>query len=223
MMSGSAKHRRYVAVYPVALFVAWVTAWIVNLALRSRTGWDTHTDTVYWISMKVIVWILPAVLAIRLLERAPVGEFMELRRPRPGLLWGLGVGVLLVAVNYLGKTLPSHTTLHTPQLSLVFVNAVVVAPLVEEITLRGFLLKRLELNGQSFWPANALTTVVFVAMHLPGWYFQGRTTTLIGFAQRAAPLAVLSLLFGWTKKRSGSLYGAIVLHAINNLYSAMFP
>jgi len=223
MMSGSARHRRYIAVYPVALFVAWVAAWIVNLALRSRTGWDTHTDTVYWISMKVIVWILPAVLAIRLLERVPVGEFMELRRPRLGLLWGLGVSVLLVAVNYLGKTLPSHTTLHTPQLSLVFVNAVVVAPLVEEITLRGFLLKRLELNGQSFWPANALTTVVFVAMHLPGWYFQGRTTTLIGFAQRAAPLAVLSLLFGWTKKRSGSLYGAIVLHAINNLYSAMFP
>ena len=39
----------------------------------------------------------------------------------------------------------------------------------------------------------------------------------------AKGLAVLSLLFGWTKKRSGSLYGAIVLHAINNLYSAMFP
>ena len=223
MMSESSRYRRYVAVYPAALFVAWVAAWFVNLAVRSRTGWDTHTDTIYWISMKVIVWILPAVLAIRLLERAPVGEFMELRRPGLGLLWGLGVGAVLVAVNDLGKALPSHTALHTPQLNLVFVNAVVVAPLVEEMTLRGFFLKRLELNGQSFWRANALTTVVFVAMHLPGWYFQGRTTTLIGFAQRAAPLAGLSLLFGWTKKRSGSLYGAIVLHAINNLYSAMFP
>jgi len=31
----------------------------------------------------------------------------------------------------------------------VFVNAVVVAPLVEEITLRGLLLKRLEMSGQS--------------------------------------------------------------------------
>ena len=222
MMAGSAT-RRYVAVWPFALFAAWVAAWTVNLALRSRTGWDTGTDTVYWIAMKVIVWVLPAVLAIRLLERASVGEFMELRRPGRGLLWGSGVGALLVAVKYLGKTLPSHATLHMPQLSLVFVNAVVVAPLVEEVTLRGFLLKGLELNGQSFWRANALTTVVFVAMHLPGWYFQGRTTTLVSFAQRAAPLAVLSLLFGWTKKRSGSLYGAIVLHAINNFYSAMFP
>jgi len=36
-------------------------------------------------------------------------------------------------------------------------------------------------------------------------------------------LALLSLLFGWTKKRSQSLYGSIILHAINNLYSAIFP
>jgi membrane protease YdiL (CAAX protease family) len=88
---------------------------------------------------------------------------------------------------------------------------------------RGFLLKRIELNGHSFWRANALTTVVFVAMHLPGWYFQGRATTIVGFAQQVPPLAALSLLFGWTKRRSGSLYGAIVLHAINNFYSGLFP
>ena len=98
-----------------------------------------------------------------------------------------------------------------------------VAPLVEEMTLRGFLLKRVELSGHAFWRANAFTTFVFVAMHLPGWYFQGRMTTIAGFAQQVAPLAALSLLFGWTKKRSGSLYAAIVLHAINNFYSALFP
>jgi CAAX protease family protein len=219
----SATHRRYLAAYPLALFAAWVAAWVVNLSLRSRIGWETQADTIYWIALKLIVWILPAVLAIRLLERTPVVEFMELRNPGNGLLWGFGVGAALVAVTFLGKTLASGTTLHAPQLSLVFVNAVMVAPLVEEITLRGFLLKRIELNGHSFWRANALTTVVFVAMHLPGWYFQGRATTIVGFAQRVAPLAALSLLFGWTKRRSGSLYAAIVLHAINNFYSALFP
>jgi membrane protease YdiL (CAAX protease family) len=219
----SATHRRYLAAYPLALFAVWVAAWVVNLSLRSRIGWETQADTIYWIALKLIVWILPALLAIRLLERTPVVEFMELRNPGNGLLWGFGVGAVLVAVTFLGKTLASGTTLHAPQLSLVFVNAVMVAPLVEEITLRGFLLKRIELNGHSFWRANALTTVVFVAMHLPGWYFQGRATTIVGFAQRVAPLAALSLLFGWTKRRSGSLYAAIVLHAINNFYSALFP
>lgn len=222
-MHESATHRRYIAAYPFALFAAWVAAWIVNLTLRSRIGWASQADTIYWIALKLIVWILPAVLAIRLLEGAPVDGFMELRNPGKGLQWGFGVGAVLVAVTFLGKTFPSGTTLHAPQISLVFVNAVMVAPVVEEITLRGFLLKRLELNGHSFWRANALTTVVFVAMHLPGWYFQGSVTTLVGFVQRVAPLTALGLLFGWTKKRSGSLYAAIVLHAVNNFYSALFP
>lgn len=223
MIQESASHRRYIAAYPFALFAAWVVAWLVDLALRSRLGWGIQTDTIYWIVMKGIVWVLPAALAIRLREHAPVAEFLELRNPSNGLRWGFGVGAVLVVVTFLGRMLPSGTTLHTPQLDLVFVNAVLVAPLVEEITLRAFLLKRLELNGHSFGIANALTTVVFVAMHLPGWYFQGRTTTLVRFALRALPLAGLSLLFGWTKKRSGSLYAAIVLHAINNVYSALYP
>jgi membrane protease YdiL (CAAX protease family) len=222
MINESAIHR-YISVYPFALFAAWVAAWMINLTLRPRLGWEVEADTIYWIVLKLVVWIAPALLAIQRLERVPVDEFLDLHNAKRGLIWGLGTGAGLVAVNYLGKTLPSGTTLHKPALDLVFVNAVAVAPLVEEVTLRGFLLKRLELNGQSFWRANALTTVVFVAMHLPGWFFQGRWLTLAGLAERAVPLAVLSLLFGWTKRRSDSLYAAILLHAINNLYSTLFP
>jgi membrane protease YdiL (CAAX protease family) len=213
--------RRYIAAYPVALFSVWIVAWIVNLTLRSRFGWDTQADTIYWIILKAIVWVLPAVLAIHLFERVPPAAFLELRNPGRGLLWGLGLGAVLVAATWLGQTLPSGTALRRPQLNAAFVNAVIVAPLVEEITLRGFLLKALELDGRGFWRANALTTVVFVAMHLPGWYFQGHLATFAALPQRMVPLAGLSLLFGWTRKRSGSLYAAIVLHAINNLYSAL--
>lgn len=218
-----AAYRRYVTLYPLALFTAWVLAWIVNLALRRRTGWDIRADTIYWILLKVIVWVLPAILAIRLLERKSVASFLGLRDVKTGLRWGLGVGAALVGITFLGKTLPSGSTLKMPELSLVFVNAVIVSPLVEEITLRGFLLKEIELTGESFWRANMLTTLVFVAMHVPGWFFQGRVPTLAGFVQRAVPIAALGLLFGWTKRRGGSLYAPILVHAINNLYSAFYP
>ena len=110
-----------------------------------------------------------------------------------------------------------------PRFSLVLLNAVVVAPLVEEITLRGFFLKRLELNGQSFWSANVLTTLFFVAMHVPGWVFMGRFQSMESVAQATLPLAMLSLLFGWTKRRAQSLYGPIVVHVINNLYGTWLP
>ena len=222
-MSKSVPNRRYAAVYPFALFAAWVAAWTANLMLRSRYGWGPQTDTVYWIALKLGIWVLPVLVMIRTLEPVPLREFLELRRVRSGIRWGLGVGTAIALVNYAGKTLPSGTQLLVPRLDLILLNVVVVSPLVEEITLRGFLQKRLQLNGHQFWTANLLTTAVFVAMHLPGWYFQGRATTAAGYIGRVIPLAVLSLIFGWTKDRSGSLYGAILAHAINNLDSVLLP
>jgi membrane protease YdiL (CAAX protease family) len=214
---------RYIIAYPALLFVSWIIAWIINLAWHERFHWDVQTDTIYWIAMKVIVWVAPALLAIRVLERESLVQFLELSHAGRGVLWGGLVGLALVAVTYLGKTLPAGTPAHVPSFSLVLLNAVVVAPLVEEIALRGLFLKRLELNGRSFWSANVLTTLVFVAMHLPGWLFKGRFPSMASLAQAMVPLAMLSLLFGWTKKRAQSLYGSILVHAINNLYSAWFP
>jgi membrane protease YdiL (CAAX protease family) len=222
-MTAPVSHRAYISVYPFALFIAWVVAWNCNLALRGRIGWGPDADTVYWIVMKLAIWVVPVLLWIRLAEGAPLAAFLEMRNVAAGLRWGLGVGAAIVVVNYVGKTLPSGAGLRLPPFDLAVVNAAVVAPLVEELTLRGFLQKRLELNGHRVWSANLLTTVVFVAMHLPGWYFQGRTTTLAGYTARLVPLAVLSLTFGWTKHRSGSLYGAILAHTINNLDSVLLP
>lgn len=215
--------RRTIVIYPFALFAAWVGAWAINLSVRPLAGWGPEADTLYWIGLKLLVWVMPVVLLIRHLERGPAARFLALHDPGRGLLWGLGLGAALAAVTFLGRTLPSNTALHTPALEMSLLNAVVVAPLVEEITMRGFLIKGLELGGHPFWRANALSTVAFVAMHVPGWFFQGRVTTLAAVAELVAPLIVLSLLFGWTRKRSGTLYAAIVLHAVNNLYSALFP
>jgi len=214
---------RYIMGYPPLLLASWILAWIVNVALRERFHWDVQTDTTYWIAMKLIVWVTPALLAVRVIERESLVRFLDLSHARRGLLWGSLTGLALAALTFLGKTLPAGTQAHVPLVSLVLLNAVVVAPIVEEITLRGFFLKRLELNGHSFWSANLLATLLFVVMHLPGWLFKGRFPSIASLAQAMVPLTMLSLLFGWTKKRGQSLYGSIVVHAINNFYSAVFP
>jgi membrane protease YdiL (CAAX protease family) len=210
--------------WPLLLFVSWIVAWLIDLSLRAHFHWDSQADTVYWITMKALLWVLPAIIAVRVFVRASVVDFMELApaRLRQGLIWGCGVGVALVVVTFLGKTLPSGKQARDITFSLVFLNAVAVAPLVEEIALRGFYLKLLEQSGRSFWISNALATLVFVAMHVPGWLFSGRFPSMMNLAQAMIPLAGLSLLFGWTKKRSASLYGAIIVHAVNNLYSAFY-
>ena len=213
---------RYIIAYPPLLLASWILAWIVNVALREHFQWGVQADTIYWIAMKAIVWVAPALLAIRVLERESLVSFLDLSHARRGLLWGSLIGLALVAVTFVGKTLPAGTQAHVPSFSLVLLNAVVVAPLVEEITLRGFFLKRLELNGRRFWSANLLTTLLFVVMHLPGWLFKGRFPSVVSLTQAMVPLTILSLLFGWTKKRAQSLYGSMVVHSLNNLYSGVF-
>ena len=84
----STTNRRIVAVYPVALFSAWVLAWIVNLAVRARTGWGSDADTMYWMVMKAIVWVAPALVWIRVVERRPVARFLDLSNAGRGLVLG---------------------------------------------------------------------------------------------------------------------------------------
>jgi uncharacterized protein len=212
--------RRCAALYPFFLMLSWIGAWTLNGWLRARYGWSANVDTIYWIGMKLLIWVLPVLITVRKLAPSGAAAFLGWRHAKRGLAWGCAVGGLLVALTFLGRTLPEGTAFRLPTVSLVLVNAAIVAPLVEEIALRGFYLACLELSGYSFWNANVLTTLLFCAMHVPGWLFGGRFPSPAGMAAALLPIAVLSLVFGWTKKRSGSLSASVTAHAINNIYHA---
>lgn len=53
--------------------------------------------------MKVIVWVLPVLLVIRVLERASIVQFLELRHALRGVLWGGAIG----SVNLYSALFPS--------------------------------------------------------------------------------------------------------------------
>jgi hypothetical protein len=125
---------RYIIAYPPLLFGSWMVAWLINLALRERFHWDASADTIYWIALKAIVWVLPALLAIRVIERESLSRFLELSHARRGAIGGGVIGLALVAVTFLGKTLPAGTPAHLPSFSLLLLNAVVVAPVDEAST-----------------------------------------------------------------------------------------
>ncbi len=79
-------------------------------------------------------------------------------------------------------------------------TAVIVSPLMEEVAFRGHI--RDLLRGL-FGPAAGLvgTSILFGLMH--------------GFLY-AAPLALLGLLFGWLRERTGGLLVAMLVHALHN-------
>ncbi|HEX5440977.1 MAG TPA: CPBP family intramembrane glutamic endopeptidase, partial [Ktedonobacterales bacterium] len=155
--------------FVAALYGAWIGAWLLEEALVHQYSW-LATDAgqfAYWTLMKLALWVLPALVLIRLSGQR-IQDVIAISRWRSALLWGSGVGLVLGASAVLPALL-----LHQPLLrasgSWAFVNAVIVAPIVEELTFRGAVLGGLSKHYR-FAVANTLTALFFLGAHLPGWY-----------------------------------------------------
>lgn len=210
---------RWTIGFVAALYAAWIGAWLLEGALASRLSW-IPTDAgqfAYWTAMKLAIWVVPALVLIRLSGRQ-IRAVVALNRWRSALLWGVGVGLALGALSVLSRAV-GHQPLFTPQLSWPWVDAVIVSPIVEEVTFRGAVLGGL-LQRSRFLIANTLTALLFLGAHLPGWYFQGRLLALL-----TAPVggALSIFLIGWVLGlvyyQSRSVLGSTLAHALNNLLS----
>ncbi len=117
------------------------------------------------------------------------------------LSWGLlleGIGV----ESQQGITAMFLARWPSTEALLMVGYAVVVAPLVEELLFRGFLLPPLVVRFGSRGGV-ALTAILFGMMH-------------ISDPQAVPPLIVLGAVLGWLRLRSGSLWPALALHVGNN-------
>lgn len=94
-------------------------------------------------------------------------------------------------------------------LGLVFLSLVVLPPLVEEIVFRGVLYTGLR-KSMNVIGAAISTSVLFAAAHLLG----GVEDALLWVA--AIDTFILSLVLVYLREKTGSLWPAILLHAIKN-------
>lgn len=218
-LEASPLDRRGCVVYPLLLFAGWILACLLDLRLTSAFRWSETADTAYWITMKVALWVIPIIVLLRR-KQIPVAKFVDLVTPLRGIGIGLLAGFGLLAFSYAMDAVLGGASFNIPVLDAALLNGLLVAPLVEEFTMRGFYLTSLERAGLPFAKANVRAGIVFAAMHIPGWYFEGRLRSPLSVLQPAVFLWLLALLLGWIKKTSGSLYAAMVVHILNNIYAA---
>jgi len=206
--------------FVAALYLAWIAAWLLELSLARHIGWLTSDagGFVYWTTMKIVLWVIPATIVIRQSGRQ-VREVIALDHWRSALLWGGGVGAALGALGLITRAL-GHQSLFAPQWGWGFVNAILVAPIVEEYAFRGAILGGLS-QRYRFIVANSLTALFFLGAHLPGWYFQGRLTMLLVTPMGGAlSIFILGWIFGFVSIRSKSLLGSTLTHILNNLFAS---
>jgi hypothetical protein len=71
-----------------------------------------------------------------------------------------------------------------------------------------------DVTQMNFWPANGLTSLVFVSLHLPGWFMLHLFTPAL-----ALDILVLSFVWGMVFRHSGSLWSCIISHSANDFIS----
>lgn len=153
------------------LYLAWTGAWLLLPVVESRLGWPSTADerTLYWITMRVLLWIVPSLFVFRY-AGIRVGDAMRGDGARPAIVWGGGAGLLIGAEAVLRKWLLAQPYSLSPSWTLL--SVVVIAPFVEEFVFRGAVLGGL-MHRYSFAVANVIASLLFVGAHVPGWYFSG--------------------------------------------------
>ena len=131
-----------------------------------------------------------------LLSVAWMGGFLSI-----SMLWGLALQALGVASQQeIGLVVMESWP--SAEAVLMISYGVLMAPLVEEVLFRGFLLPPL-VHRMGERGGIMVTAVLFGMMH-------------IADPQAVPPLIVLGAILGWLRVRSGSLWPVLALHVGNN-------
>jgi membrane protease YdiL (CAAX protease family) len=202
------------------LYLSWTVAWLLAGAMMEHCGWLT-TDgsrTGYWTLMKALLWVLPSVLLIRYSGRT-VRQTISAKSVGTALAWGVGVGLLIGLEALVRKCLAHHAL--SISLSWGFLNATVIAPIVEEFTFRGAVLGSL-MRRYRFATANTATAFLFLFSHFPGWYFQGTLWNNIAHPiGGVGSIFLLGWVFGFAVHKSNSVVGGVIAHSVNNFFSQL--
>jgi membrane protease YdiL (CAAX protease family) len=91
----------------------------------------------------------------------------------------------------------------------LFVGACIIAPILEELVFRKFLLGYFKNLKMAMWPAIFISSLLFAMAH-QSYLFQ--------------EIAVfpISIILGWIFWKSGSILPCILFHLVNNLYFCYF-
>jgi len=198
--------------YVVVFHLAWI-AWPYRIyPALVALGQATLAYAVLNLGIRILVWTVPVFLYLRHVDGVEPLAYLKLtHRVRRGLV----VAVLLTALNFIGSVvrfgLPQPTMERVTWNSILGTSMLVGA--IEEIPYRGFMLQKFA-ERVDFWLANLITSLLFLAVHLPGWI---ALNTLR--ADLAATVFVFGLAMGIVFKYSDSLLAPIVTHSANDFLS----
>jgi membrane protease YdiL (CAAX protease family) len=198
----------------VAVFhLGWIVwPYIIYPRLTAAFGAETLAYAVFQLAIRTMFWIAPVWLYLRYVDRVDPLDYLKLKHH---VGRGFLVGIAVTALNVVGTVarfgLP-HPTMERVTWNSILGTSLLVG-VIEEIPYRGFILRKIG-ERLNFWLANTITALLFLTIHLPGWF------ALQTFSARAAmTISVFGFVMGLVVRWSNSLWAAIVAHCANDFMS----
>lgn len=204
----------YMALYGVADLKANITP---DKLMSLATPLGITTALASQISSLVVLWMLAG-------RQGRRGDTLKLNPPYPTWATCVAGGLIIVALTgvvefvlyqllhedmftdtkFLADGLGSHWWFGT------MVMGVVLAPLWEELTFRGFLLSALAQTRLGFWGAALICNILWTGLHAQYG------------AAGIASVFTSGLVLSWLLWRTGSIRAPVVAHGIANLVAVIF-
>ena len=201
----------YVAVFHLA-WVAWPFVVYPRLVAIDEA---TLTYALLNISLRLLLWVAPVVVYLCQVDHVDPVEYLRMSTNRR---LGIKVALCATALNVAGSIVRfgvPHPTLESVTWNSVLGTSFLIG-FIEEIPYRGFMLRKFTERLGS-WPANLLTSLLFVCIHIPGWVALHVLTV-----ERVVTIFVFAVTMSAFVWYSESLWASIVAHSANDCLSVIF-
>jgi uncharacterized protein len=211
---------KYLLTFILLFFAVWAARATALFFIDERIQSEAMRS-VYSNAVKFLVWVVPAAVYLRRLDRRPPLAYLKLTTPvdKKGLVYTLILSALYFAATVLFETRvggKNLNDLYAASLAewLRALAFIFFSPISEEILFRGFVLNQFA-ERMRFWTANLLTALLFTLIHWPFWVWRNGFQGWI--VQTSLGIFLLAVLLGYAVKLTNSLWPAVALHIANNL------
>ena len=213
----SANSNRFVKhtyiVFGVIIFF-WIIAWLFKIQIDKVVSETDLGNFTYWTTAKLLIWILPSFWLIRLSGRN-LKQVLNFSNYKQWLFWGFGIGFGVALLGIAQSSLNGKAIFPT-QFDYGLVNVLLISPIFEEFLMRGGLMGNFQ-ETHSFLKSNLISSLMFVILHVPGWFFMGSLISNMTRLDGAVSIFLIGLLCGYAVNRSNSVLGGVIVHFLNNL------
>jgi membrane protease YdiL (CAAX protease family) len=189
-------------------YVFWIYRWMQTL------GDTTLFYALINITIRLLVWVLPVFLYLRLIDRVDPVEYLKLKENwKQGVIFGVILSIIIFLASMARFGVP-HLIIQSLTWNGLLSSSLLIG-FFEEIPYRGFILQKFE-ERYGFWVANLLSSLLFLSIHLPGWI----SLHLLSVYNVVFVFA-FGVLMAIVFKVCMSLWGPVLAHSLNDFMSVV--